>query len=128
MRGDGEQTRSLMFVDHGVEGLVRLRASDDHEPPNLGTDRLVAVLMWARRLRKNVLARNAGWMLAGQGMKLVIQAGFFTVIARSLGAENYGAFVGVVALVGILVPFGILGSGYLLVKNVARDPQQFKKN
>jgi O-antigen/teichoic acid export membrane protein len=79
-------------------------------------------------LRESVLARNAGWMLVGQGLKLVIQALFFTVIARSLGAQNYGAFVGVVGLVGILFPFGTLGSGYLLIKNVARDPQQFKKN
>lgn len=117
-----------MFVDERVEGLVRLRASNDHEPPNLGTDRLGSLLKRARRLRENVLARNAGWMLLGQGLKLVIQALFFMVIARSLGAENYGAFVGVVALVGILFPFGTLGSGYLLVKNVARDPQQFKKN
>jgi O-antigen/teichoic acid export membrane protein len=74
------------------------------------------------------LARNTGWLLLGQGLKFVIQAVFFTVIARSLEAQNYGAFVGVVGLVGILLPFGTLGSGYLLIKNVARDPHQFKKN
>ena len=67
-------------------------------------------------------------MLLGQGLKLLIQALYFTVIARSLGVQNYGAFVGVVGLVGILSPFGNLGSGYLLIKNVARDPQQFKAN
>jgi O-antigen/teichoic acid export membrane protein len=67
-------------------------------------------------------------MLFGQGLKLVIQALYFTVIARSLGVQNYGAFVGVVGLVGIMSPFGTLGSGHLLIKNVARDAQQFKKN
>ena len=77
---------------------------------------------------KSTLARNTGWMLLGQGLKLVIQALYFTVIARSLGAPKYGAFVGVVGLVGILFPFGTLGSGYLLIKNVARDPHQFSKN
>jgi O-antigen/teichoic acid export membrane protein len=77
---------------------------------------------------KSTLARNTGWMLLGQGLKLVIQALYFTVIARSLGATRYGAFVGVVGLVGILFPFGTLGSGYLLIKNVARDPHQFRQN
>jgi len=41
--GDGEQTRSFMFVEDCVEGLLRLMASDYHEPLNLGTDRLVSI-------------------------------------------------------------------------------------
>jgi O-antigen/teichoic acid export membrane protein len=67
-------------------------------------------------------------MLLGQGLKLLIQALYFTVIARSLGAQNYGGFVGVVGLVGILSPFATLGTGHLLIKNVARDRSQFKKH
>jgi len=79
-------------------------------------------------LRTSTLARNTLWMLVGLGLKLVIQAAYFTVIARSLGAEHYGAFVGVVGLVGILSPFGSLGSGSLLIKNVARDRTKFRIN
>src|SRR5277367_4244592 len=41
--GDGEQTRSFMYVDDCVEGLLRLMASDYHEPLNLGTDELVTI-------------------------------------------------------------------------------------
>jgi GDP-D-mannose 3',5'-epimerase len=41
--GDGEQTRSFMYIDDCVEGLVRLMASDHHEALNLGTDRLVTI-------------------------------------------------------------------------------------
>jgi nucleoside-diphosphate-sugar epimerase len=41
--GDGEQTRSFMYVDDCVEGLCRLMASDYHEPLNLGTDRLISI-------------------------------------------------------------------------------------
>jgi len=74
---------------------------------------------------KNKLTRNTLWLSAGQGLRLMIQAAFFTIIARSLGVSNFGSFVGVVALVGILYPFGSLGSGNLLVKNVARDRQLF---
>lgn len=41
--GDGQQTRSFMYVDDCVEGLLRLMASDYAEPLNLGTDRLVTI-------------------------------------------------------------------------------------
>jgi GDP-D-mannose 3', 5'-epimerase len=41
--GDGEQTRSFMYVDDCVEGLVRLMASDYHDALNLGTDRLITI-------------------------------------------------------------------------------------
>jgi O-antigen/teichoic acid export membrane protein len=71
------------------------------------------------------VARNTVWMFFGQGLRLVIQAAYFIEIARSLGASNYGAFIGVVALVGIAYPFGALGGGNLLVKNVARDRSLF---
>jgi len=70
---------------------------------------------------KSALARSTLWMTIGQGARLVVQALYFTVIARSLGVSNYGAFVGVVALVGIFYPFGSAGRGNLLVRNVARD-------
>lgn len=41
--GDGEQTRSFMYIDDCVEGLLRLMASDYREPLNLGTDELVTI-------------------------------------------------------------------------------------
>jgi GDP-D-mannose 3', 5'-epimerase len=41
--GDGEQTRSFMYIDDCVEGLVRLMASDYHQALNLGTDRLISI-------------------------------------------------------------------------------------
>ncbi len=41
--GDGRQTRSFIYVDDCVEGLVRLMASECREPLNLGTDRLISI-------------------------------------------------------------------------------------
>ncbi len=41
--GDGKQTRSFMYVDDCVEGIVRLMHSDYPYPLNLGTERLVTV-------------------------------------------------------------------------------------
>src|SRR5271170_3840840 len=74
---------------------------------------------------KSPLARNAAWMFVGQGLRLVLQAAYFIEIARSLGVSNYGAFVGVVALVGIVWPFASVGGSNLLIKNVSRDKNLF---
>ena len=41
--GDGQQTRSFMYVDDCVEGLLRLMASSFRKPLNLGTERLVTI-------------------------------------------------------------------------------------
>ncbi len=41
--GDGQQTRSFMYISDCVEGLLRLMASDHREPLNLGTEELVSV-------------------------------------------------------------------------------------
>lgn len=75
--------------------------------------------------RPGQLAKNTLWVTFGEGLRTVIQAGYFILIARSLGSQGYGAFAGVVALIGIMAPFAGWGGGGLLIKNVARNPQTF---
>lgn len=41
--GDGKQTRSFMYVDDCVEGIVHLMRSDHHEPLNMGRDEMVTI-------------------------------------------------------------------------------------
>lgn len=41
--GDGEQTRSFMYIDDCVEGTLRIMQSDILEPINLGSDELVTI-------------------------------------------------------------------------------------
>jgi nucleoside-diphosphate-sugar epimerase len=41
--GDGQQTRSFMYVDDCVEGLIRIMVSDYRDALNLGTDELVTI-------------------------------------------------------------------------------------
>jgi GDP-D-mannose 3', 5'-epimerase len=41
--GDGQQTRSFMYVDDCVEGLVRIMVSNYRNALNLGTDELVTI-------------------------------------------------------------------------------------
>ncbi len=71
------------------------------------------------------LAQNTLWALAGYGTRLLIQAAYFVVIARSLGPGQYGGFVAATALTNLIAPFVGLGSGNLLVKHVARDKKHF---
>ena len=41
--GDGEQTRSFMYIDDCTAGTLRLTASDIVEPLNIGSDELVSI-------------------------------------------------------------------------------------
>jgi O-antigen/teichoic acid export membrane protein len=70
------------------------------------------------KIKSSRLARDTGHLAIGQGLRLVIQAIYFVLIARALGPEKYGAFVAVVALAAILTPFAGIGGSNLFVKNV----------
>lgn len=41
--GDGEQTRSFLYIDECVEGVRRLMRSDYHLPVNIGSDEMVTI-------------------------------------------------------------------------------------
>ena len=41
--GDGEQTRTFMYIDDCVNGTRMIAASDDPDPVNLGSDELVSI-------------------------------------------------------------------------------------
>jgi O-antigen/teichoic acid export membrane protein len=77
------------------------------------------------RLLQHRIVRDTLWLLVGKGMRLVLQAAYFVVIARTLGVANYGAFVGTTALVAIVSPFVGVGIETLLLKNVAKDRNLF---
>ena len=77
------------------------------------------------RLKGSLIARNTLWMLVGQTTRTFLQAAYFILLARTLGVSGYGAFVGVTALVAILAPFASMGSGNILIKNVARNVKVF---
>lgn len=70
------------------------------------------------------IARNALWILAGRGMQLIAQIGYFLIIARVLGPAGYGTFLACTALAAVLAPFSPLGTGQVLIKYTARDERQ----
>ena len=78
------------------------------------------------RLRQSKIARNTGSTFFGQGIRAALQGAYFILIARAIGADGYGAFVGLTSLVAIAAPFATMGSGNILIKYVARDPSQFR--
>src|SRR5579871_766802 len=50
--GDGTQTRSFCYVSDLVDGLVRLAASDERMPVNLGNPVELTILEFAERIRR----------------------------------------------------------------------------
>jgi O-antigen/teichoic acid export membrane protein len=78
-----------------------------------------------RALRASSLARNAGWMMVGQSLNLILQAGYFILLARLLGVEEYGIFAGAFAFVAIATPYSSLGSGMLFVRYVSLNSGDF---
>src|ERR1035441_3211520 len=78
-----------------------------------------------KRAKRSTLARNSVWMFLGYGVRIIVQAGYFVLIARALGPHEYGAFVGTTALIALAGPFAGVGAGNLLVKNVSRDKSLF---
>ncbi|MEE9368098.1 MAG: NAD-dependent epimerase/dehydratase family protein [Pontiella sp.] len=43
MWGDGEQTRSFLYIDDCIEGVRRLMASEFSEPINIGSDEMISI-------------------------------------------------------------------------------------
>lgn len=41
--GDGKQTRTFLYVDECIDGVLRLMASDFTEPVNIGSDEMVSI-------------------------------------------------------------------------------------
>ena len=77
------------------------------------------------RVRRSVLARNAAWLFAGQGLSLVVQAFYFIVLARLLGTKQYGQLAGAIALVSVVSQYSTLGSGIVFLRYVSPDHSRF---
>lgn len=71
------------------------------------------------------LRQSSIWMISGQGAAMAAQAVYFVLIGRALGSREYGAFVGVAALVAALSQFSSLGMEMILVRNLSRDRSSF---
>jgi dTDP-glucose 4,6-dehydratase len=56
--GDGSQTRSLCYVDDLIEGILRLLASDEVLPVNIGNQEEITMLQLAEEVRAAVASQS----------------------------------------------------------------------
>ncbi len=75
--------------------------------------------------RPGKLAKGTLAMTAGMGLRTLVQAGVFLIVARVLGIEAYGAYVAVLALAGSLGSFVGFGVSVLMLRDTARDADAF---
>lgn len=61
----------------------------------------------------------------GQGLSVVLQAGYFMLLARLLGSFQYGIYAGAFALVSIVSQYATLGSGTIFIRYVSPDLRRF---
>ena len=76
-------------------------------------------------LLRSRLAKNASWMFLGQGVNFAVQACYFILLARLLGADQYGILVGAAAAVSLLSQYSMLGSGVVMLRQVSRHRSEF---
>jgi O-antigen/teichoic acid export membrane protein len=102
-----------------------MRAGLANPDGNTGAGSAMTTQYEAVMSEEPALVRGTAWMMAAQGGRLVLQFGYFVLIARALGITNFGALAASLALVAIFVPFAAWGSGNILVMDVVRAPSSF---
>lgn len=61
-------------------------------------------------------------------LQLIVQGIYFIILARTFAPEKYGAYVGIVAIVSILIPFASWGSEQIIIQNVSRQTSLFRES
>ena len=82
---------------------------------------MLRVLEKLQKVRRHQVSRNATWILLGQGANVLLQAGYFVLLARLLGVREYGVFAGAFAVVNLITPYSTLGAGMLFMRHVMVD-------
>lgn len=83
------------------------------------------VLSEVTKFRASPIARNAGWLLGGQGLGLLLQAIYFIILARLLGNVQYGIFAGAFAFASLVAQYSALGTGTVFLRYVSSDHSAF---
>lgn len=71
---------------------------------------------------------GATWMTYSYFVGFGLQGLYFLILARGLGADQFGVFSGALALATILSTFAGLGGGHLMVIAVSRDRAMFGRH
>ncbi|NJO95637.1 MAG: oligosaccharide flippase family protein [Hyellaceae cyanobacterium CSU_1_1] len=60
-------------------------------------------------------------------LQLIVQGIYFVILARTFAPEKYGAYVGIIAIVSIFIPFASWGSEQIIIQNVSRQRSTFRE-
>jgi O-antigen/teichoic acid export membrane protein len=73
--------------------------------------------------RPGAYLRSSGRLFAWLSLRVAAQAAIVLLLARELGAHDYGAFVTVIAIASFLSPFVGLGLSNMVLRNTPKDPE-----
>ena len=97
---------------------------DDNGAPTPRSGGL-GVLSWVQRLRFGKLAKSSISVMVLSGARLGAQLAWVLLLARILGAPNYGAFSGIASLALAMSGFVGMGLSLRMYQDTARDPALF---
>ncbi|MGB5636576.1 MAG: oligosaccharide flippase family protein [Waterburya sp.] len=81
----------------------------------------------ARKLSQSERLKGSFTIFKSFMFRLVFQGIYFVILARSFAPERYGAYVGIVAIVSVFIPFSSWGSEKIIIQNVSRDRNVFRE-
>ena len=61
-------------------------------------------------------------------LQLVIQGIYFVILARTFSPDRYGAYISIVSIVAIFMPFSSWGSEKIIIQNVSRQRRSFRES
>lgn len=67
---------------------------------------------------------NAGWLYLDQAVRAVAVLAAFSLMARSLGPEQFGWLSYAIAFPGMFVPVAMLGLDYVVMRDFVRHPEE----
>jgi len=77
------------------------------------------ILKW----RPGAYLRSSGRLFAWLSFRVAAQAAIVVLLARKLGAHDYGAFVTIIAIASFLSPFIGLGLSNMVLRHGPKDPE-----
>jgi O-antigen/teichoic acid export membrane protein len=80
-----------------------------------------------RAVRQSGLVRNTAWAGASEFCRAAAGTVSFVLLARAMGPSAFGRYAGTLALIWTLMPFATLGRPHLIILQVSRDPQSFRR-
>lgn len=77
-----------------------------------------------KKMLKNAVVRNAGWMIAGKLIQMVISLFVGVITARYLGPNNYGLINYAGAYTAFFTSICTLGTNAILLKELVQNPER----